>query len=196
MVDKKIFRRRFLESRLTLSLKDVKTMSEKIISSLFSLQEFKKAVTVMFYADARNEVQTREAIKLALAMGKRVVLPKVKKDRGLLAVEIKDISDLKPGTFGILEPESDDGLEPEVIDLVVVPGVAFDRQGHRLGYGAGYYDGFLPKLRPGVKKIALAFELQVAESIPVEEHDVKMDTLITEKCVYRFCKSGQVPVCG
>jgi len=67
------------------------------------------------------------------------------------------------------------------LDLVIVPGVAFDRKGHRLGFGAGYYDRFLPKLRPGVKKIAVAFEVQLVDSVPAEEHDIRMDAILTEE---------------
>ncbi|TYP54196.1 5-formyltetrahydrofolate cyclo-ligase [Thermosediminibacter litoriperuensis] len=185
-MDKKKLRRIFLDKRLSLSREDVKNMSEKIISTLFALEEFKKSGIVMFYVDARNEVETREAIERALSMGKRVAVPKTIKGQRLLAVEIKGTGELVPGTFGILEPEKDDGLDPEVIDLVVVPGVAFDRRGYRLGYGAGYYDGFLPRLRPEVKKIALAFELQLTEYIPAEKHDIRMDAIVTEKGIYRF----------
>ncbi|ADL07133.1 5-formyltetrahydrofolate cyclo-ligase [Thermosediminibacter oceani] len=186
MVDKKTLRRTFLEKREGLSREDVKDKSEKIISTLFALEELKKSEVVMFYVNARNEVETRKAIEQALSMGKRVVVPKTIKGKGLLAVEIKSLGELVPGTFGILEPEKDEGLDPKVIDLVVVPGVAFDRRGYRLGYGGGYYDGFLPKLRPEAKKIAIAFELQLADYIPVEKHDVRMDAIVTEKGVYRF----------
>jgi 5-formyltetrahydrofolate cyclo-ligase len=111
-------------------------------------------------------------------------VPKIKKGYGLLAIEIKSLDELSPGTFGILEPAGEKGISPEEIDLVVVPGVAFDKRGNRMGYGAGYYDSFLPKLRPEVKKVAVAFEIQVTDSLPAEEHDVKMDLIITENTIY------------
>ncbi|MCG0274933.1 MAG: 5-formyltetrahydrofolate cyclo-ligase [Thermosediminibacteraceae bacterium] len=185
-MDKKELRCQFIEKRMKLSQEDVKKMSEKIISTLFSLDEFKKSKTVMLYVDFRNEVMTQKAIEDALAMGKRVVVPKTIKGQGLLAIEIKGTHELKPGTYGVLEPEKNEGLDPKLIDLVVVPGVAFDKRGYRLGYGGGYYDRFLPKLRPDAKKIALAFEIQIAEYLPEDPHDIRMDAVITEKAVYKF----------
>ncbi|HHW02390.1 MAG TPA: 5-formyltetrahydrofolate cyclo-ligase [Thermoanaerobacterales bacterium] len=183
---KKQLRKIFIENRLKLDEKDIMEKSAKIMSKLFSIKEYRQAKTIMFYVDARNEVKTKYAIKKALAEGKRVLVPKVKKGSGLLAVEIGSLEELSPGTFGILEPEGEEGIPPEEIDLVVVPGVAFDRRGNRIGYGAGFYDGFLPKLGPGVKKVAVAFEMQMAESLPAEEHDIKIDMIITENGIYDF----------
>lgn len=183
---KKELRRIFLKTRSELAAEDIIEKSAKIMSRLFSLSEFRGAKTIMFYVDAKNEVKTRDAITRALSEGKRVVVPKVKKGYGLLAIEIKSLDELSPGTFGILEPAGEKGISPEEIDLVVVPGVAFDKRGNRMGYGAGYYDSFLPKLRPEVKKVAVAFEIQVTDSLPAEEHDVKMDMIITENTLYNF----------
>ncbi|MDI3480365.1 MAG: 5-formyltetrahydrofolate cyclo-ligase [Tepidanaerobacteraceae bacterium] len=186
MNNKKELRSTFLRARSKLAAEDVMEKSGKIMSRLFSLEEFHRANTIMFYVDAKNEVKTGDAITKTLAEGKRVAVPKVKKGFGLLAVEIKGLDDLLPGAFGIPEPPGDKGISPEEIDLVVVPGVAFDKNGNRMGYGAGYYDSFLPKLRPEVKKIAVAFEMQVTDNLPTEEHDVKMDMLITENALYCF----------
>ncbi|AYO31526.1 5-formyltetrahydrofolate cyclo-ligase [Biomaibacter acetigenes] len=181
---KKELRRIFLKTRSELAAEDIIEKSAKIMSRLFSLSEFRGAKTIMFYVDAGNEVKTRDGLTKALSEGKRVVVPKVKKGYGLLAIEIKSLDELSPGTFGILEPAGEKGISPEEIDLVVVPGVAFDKRGNRMGYGAGYYDSFLPKLRPEVKKVAVAFEIQVTDSLPAEEHDVKMDLIITENTIY------------
>ncbi|MDN5332410.1 MAG: 5-formyltetrahydrofolate cyclo-ligase [Tepidanaerobacteraceae bacterium] len=183
---KKKLRYDYLEKRLSLSEKEVMEKSEKIMSHLFELEDFKKAGLVMFYVDCRNEVMTKDAIERALAMGKRVAVPKTVKGEGLLAIEIKSTGELACGTFGILEPVSDNIVNPLDIDLVLVPGIAFDRRGYRLGYGAGYYDMFLTKLREGVKKIGLAFEAQLADCIPAEAHDVRMDAVLTEKGMYVF----------
>ncbi|RKL62167.1 5-formyltetrahydrofolate cyclo-ligase [Thermoanaerobacteraceae bacterium SP2] len=183
---KKELRRIFLKTRSELAAEDIIEKSAKIMSRLFSLSEFRGAKTIMFYVDAGNEVKTRDGLTKALSEGKRVVVPKVKKGYGLLAIEIKSLDELSPGTFGILEPAGEKGISPEEIDLVVVPGVAFDKKGNRMGYGAGYYDSFLPKLRPEVKKVAIAFEMQVTDSLPAEEHDVKMDMIITENTLYSF----------
>lgn len=91
-----------------------------------------------------------------------------------------------PSTFGVLEPPEKEEIVLAEIDVVVVPGVAFDRNGYRMGYGGGYYDNFLPKLRPDTKKIAVAFNMQIRDLVPIELHDVKMDMIITEQKVYTF----------
>ena len=150
------------------------------------MEDYTKAKVVMFYVDMRNEVMTKNAIKRALAHGKRVIVPRVKKGYGLLAIEINSLDELAPGTFGVLEPAEKEEIALNEIDIVVVPGVAFDKKGHRIGYGGGYYDNFLPKLRLDAKKVAVAFEMQIRDLIPVEFHDVKMDMIITEKSVYKF----------
>lgn len=182
--DKKTTRQRVLEKRGTLSLEEIETKSKRIMDKLTSMKQYQEAKTVMFYVDAKNEVQTRQAINIALAMGKRVVVPKTIKDHGLEAIEIKSLDELKPGFFGIMEPQQSTGIDPKEIDFIVVPGVAFDRNGVRIGYGGGYYDHFLPKLRPDVLKTAVAFELQILNRLDPEPHDVIMDIIITEDHIY------------
>lgn len=184
MMDKKGIRKLILEKRRQLTQEEIQSKSKKIMDKLFSLNEFRKAKIVMFYVDAKNEVQTRAAITKALATGKWVVVPKTLKGHGLEAVEIKSLNELKPGFFGIMEPEQNIGINPQEIDLVVVPGVAFDKHCARIGYGGGYYDHFLPKLKPEAKKVAVAFDIQVLDEIDPEPHDVKMDLVITENHIY------------
>jgi 5-formyltetrahydrofolate cyclo-ligase len=184
--DKRKLRKRVIEDRLQLIPEKVKQKSDRIMSTFFSTDDYKKAKVVMFYVDMRNEVMTKAAINKAIAEGKRVVVPRVKKGYGLLAIEIQSLEELSPGTFGVMEPPEKEEIVLKDIDVVVVPGVAFDRNGYRIGYGAGYYDNFLPKLKSDAKNIAVAFEMQLRDLIPVESHDVKMDMIITEQGIYTF----------
>jgi len=148
---------------------------------LFTLAEFKSAHIVMFFASIRSEVQTETMIRRALAAGKRVVLPKVK-GKELVFFEITDFNtDVVRGTWGIPEPIESRPADLSNIDLIVMPGTAFDELGNRIGYGAGYYDKFLPTY--GKSTVALAFELQIIASVPVDQHDVPVKKIITEKRV-------------
>lgn len=184
MEDKKILRNKLISDRLGLTSDDVKQKSKCIMAKLFSMDDYKNANVIMFYVDMRNEVMTKDAIKSAFEEGKRLVVPKVKKGRHLLAIEIHSLDELVSGTFGVMEPQSEEEITPYDIDMVLVPGVVFDKARNRIGYGAGYYDSFLPSLRSGVKKIAVAFEMQLVDFIPTEPHDIKMDLIITEKEIY------------
>ncbi len=155
------------------------TKSREIEERLFSLPEFLSAQVVMFFASFRSEVETSPMIRRALHLGKRVVLPKVQGNE-LALYEIHDFgSDVEPGSWGIPEPKM---LMPAAladIDLMIIPGAAFDEQGNRLGYGAGFYDKLLPAF--GKVTVALAFEAQIVDEVPVEKHDVPVRKIITEK---------------
>jgi len=156
--------------------------SLRIKENLFGLREFKDAKVVLFFASFRDEVETLGMIKEALDMGKRVYLPKVEGD-SLGIYEIEKASDLKAGYMGIPEPEADIDKKRDIaqVDVIIVPGAAFDTEGNRLGYGKGYYDRLLRER--GAPLIALAFEEQVFERLPREPHDVRMDIVVTEKRV-------------
>jgi 5-formyltetrahydrofolate cyclo-ligase len=125
-----------------------------------------------------------------LADGKRVVVPYCEADR-LELFRFNDFADLSPRTLGILEPKADlraqDGrrVAVEEIDLFVIPGLAFDQEGGRLGYGKGYFDRLLKHARPDALLAAVAFECQLFDAVPVLPHDVRVDAIVTESNVYR-----------
>jgi len=163
--------------------------SETICATLAALPEYAAAETVMGYVHFRSEVRTRGLLAAALGEGKRVVVPYCLADRlGLFLLE--SIDELAPGTWGIPEPKVElrslpnKQVDASRLDLVVVPGVAFDREGHRLGYGKGYFDRLLAHVRPDASLAGLAFECQLFPEIPSGPHDVAMDRVITEKAVY------------
>jgi len=159
--------------------------SAAVISRLETLPVFQRARVVQTYVALRHEVDTHELIRRLLRAGKQVAAPKVEAGNELQQYFIKDFSELQPGAFGILEPQPEPGrlASPEQFDLVLVPGLAFDRAGHRLGAGKGYYDRFLAQIK--APKIALAFAFQIVERIPVEAHDQRVDVIVTEKEVIR-----------
>jgi 5-formyltetrahydrofolate cyclo-ligase len=153
--------------------------SREIEERLFALPDFKLARSVMFFASFRSEVETGLMIMRALTYGKRVILPKVKGEE-LELLEIRDFEkDVSPGAWGISEPVAARPFSLREIDLIVVPGVAFDVRGTRIGYGAGFYD----KLLHAYKKmtVALAFELQILPHIQADSHDVPVKKIVTEK---------------
>jgi len=171
--------------RMNLSKEEVFEKSEKIKKNLFEMDDFKRADNVLFYVSYDNEVITHKMIKEYLSSGKEVFVPVTDKENRCLNISrLERWGDLVVGAYDILEPKKEcvKELSIDLIDLVVVPGVAFDESGNRLGHGMGYYDGFLKKSDKMVS-IGLAFEFQVVDFVPFEKHDVPLDKIVTEKRV-------------
>ncbi len=182
---KDILRREILAKRGAMTKAEVDSKSESIHKQLFMVKYFQEASTIMAYVDFRNEVTTEAIITQALALGKRVCIPVCSKEGCLITPsEVRHFpQDLQCGTWGILEPKPDcmRPVDPSEIDLVLVPGVAFDYRGNRLGYGAGYYDRFLQKTNPQAIFIALAFQLQVVDNAFPAPHDIPLHYILTEE---------------
>ncbi|MFZ5650208.1 MAG: 5-formyltetrahydrofolate cyclo-ligase [Bacillota bacterium] len=176
-----------LKARLSMSQDSVQEKSKIIIDSILASEIYCKSSHLMVYVDFRNEVRTENLIKHALAEGKRVSVPITDiKGKRLTPSELLEYpGDLVPGAWGILEPREHCArpVDPGELDLVIVPGVAFDAGGNRLGYGGGFYDRFLPRTRPGTVYLAPAFELQVVENVFPGPLDVPVHIIITEKRV-------------
>lgn len=181
---KKILRKEILEARKSMDPVDVSSKSDSIADALFGSEFYRDSKVIMAYIDFRNEVKTKRFIKQAVADGKRVVIPiSVVETRQLILSEIIDYdNELESGAYGILEPKPEfiREVDPLEVDLVLVPGVAFDEKGYRIGYGAGYYDRFLERVRPSIPKVALAFELQMVEDACPDEHDFPVEYVVTE----------------
>jgi 5-formyltetrahydrofolate cyclo-ligase len=181
---KSTIRRELLAVRDNLGLESRREKSVLIAARLKEQQEYQAAGTVLFYVSFRSEVATLGMITSALKEGKRVFVPKV--DRKAHRLKIYEISDpardLESGYMGIYEPVEGftHAVDPAEADLVVLPGVGYDVAGRRLGYGGGYYDRLLETLKGGTGLIGLAFDAQVVEEIPSEEHDRKVSKIITE----------------
>ena len=179
---KESIRKKVLEQRNKLTDKDIKEKSVLIKKKLFSLPEFKKSKTVMFFVSFGKEVFTHDMIKDALK-NKQVYVPTVK-NNSLIVSKITGFKELnKKNKYGILEPSKIKEIDINEIDLVIVPGVAFDCAGYRVGYGKGYYDKFLNDFDK--EKIGLAFEFQTTKELPKEDHDVVVDKVITEKRIIK-----------
>lgn len=160
----------------TFSFEQKIALSEKIFNKLEQMNAFIEAKTIMAYWAMADEVQTSDFI-LKWAKQKTFILPKVEGDL-LLLKEFKGIDSLIKGDgFGIYEPTGEDYNEIDKIDLIIVPGIAFDIQNNRMGRGKAYYDKLLNKLS-GIK-IGVCFDFQLLEIIPADEHDIKMDFVIT-----------------
>jgi 5-formyltetrahydrofolate cyclo-ligase len=158
--------------------------SGKIVDRVLALPEGRAARTGMAYWSFGSEVETAGLIDRWSAAGIRVVLPRIAGD-ALEAVAFRPGDDVRETGFGAMEPSGADFVAPQEIDLVVVPGVAFDRSGHRVGYGGGFYDRFLPRTRPGALAVAVAFALQVVDAVPNGGGDHGVQVIVTEDEVIR-----------
>ena len=168
----------------------------EIMDKFLRLPSFNSARCVLLYASKRGEVHTDGIIRSALSLGKKVALPVTIKEGNVLELyEIKSIEELSEGAFGILEParNQERKVQPEEIELVVVPGVSFDRRGHRLGYGMGYYDSLLKKVKGC--KVGLAYDMQIVEHVPDEPHDVAVDMVVTQSELIMCSKPGENSRC-
>ena len=149
-----------------------------IKNKLFRNRVFKKAKTVMFYMSFGGEVDTVDMIKAAQKSGKKVVVPVCGKNRMMNPCELKDRGALLRGPYGIREPALKKPVNLKSLDLVVVPGLAFDKKGRRLGRGKGYYDRFLPKISQHSFAIGLAYDFQILPFIPTTEYDADVHKVI------------------
>lgn len=164
------------------SLEERDSKSLKIQEKLFGLDAFRKARTVCFFVGTEEEVNTVPMIEGSIRQGKRVLVPLAKlENKELKLYELQALSELKTGMLDILEPDPSKArpANPKDVDLVVVPGLAFDEKKQRLGRGAGFYDRFL-LTAPRAYKVALAFSFQLFPEIPQEAHDHPLDEVLTE----------------
>ena len=167
--------------------KNKDALSLDICRKFTELPAYAVAKTVMWYVDAGSEVRTRHTLPEALTHGKRVVVPWcVVETNELELFWLEDMSELVEGAYKILEPKEElrglpqKKVQPDELDLVMVPGTAFDQRGGRMGQGKGYYDRLLSHARPDAPLVALSFDCQIFEEIPVAAHDVFMDLVLTE----------------
>ena len=162
-------------------------ISRDIVTAFMAMPEYVAAKTILYYVDAGSEVRTRHMLPEALAGGKRIVVPYcIVETNELELFLLEDMSELVEGAYKILEPKvelrelSNKKVTPEQLDLVMVPGTAFDPKGGRMGQGKGYYDRLLARVRPSAPLVAIAFDCQIFDEIPVSAHDVFMDRVLTE----------------
>ena len=182
MLAKAELRRHLLVQRATLTPTDIAQKSAVIAAYACALLAFCGRPTVMVYMALPQEVQTTRIIVQARVWQKRLAIPVVHGD-SLAAVELPDDpTQLRRGRFGILEPpETQAVIPPEEIDYIMVPGVAFDYRGGRLGFGKGYYDRFLRQLPATTYRCGLAFGIQIVPCVPQALHDVCMHGIVTEQ---------------
>jgi len=167
--------------------KDKDDVSRVICEKFVALPAYTAAKTVMWYVDAGSEVRTRHALPAALSHGKRVVVPWcIVETNQLELFWLEDIAELVEGAYKILEPRPElrslpaKIVKPGELDLVMVPGTAFDSRGGRMGQGKGYYDRLLANARLSAPLVGMAFDCQLFDEIPVAPHDVFMDFVLTE----------------
>jgi 5-formyltetrahydrofolate cyclo-ligase len=188
-VEKENLRRYIQRLRDRQSIGEVEQKSQDITDQVLLLHEYVRARGIACYVSKDTEVNTRVLIRTSLDKEKRVLIPVVKKgDVELFFSEIKDLGkELSPGTFGILEPKPEFvrpvGLDD--IDIMFVPGIVWDRDGYRLGWGRGYFDRVLQKLPPHVRTAGLAFNMQLINRVPRDQFDVPVEMVVTESRVIR-----------
>lgn len=185
--DKKILRKEILDKRKNIDKVEKEKMDRKILDKFYESKYYKEAKNIFIYISYDTEINTIEIINKCLKENKKIYVPRAElKTRVMDAVEIKSLDNLMESSYGILEPSVDEPhIDPNELDLIVVPGVAFDRSGGRVGYGAGFYDRYFKKIDEDnvrrITKLALAYDFQVLDKVPTDENDVPVNYIITEK---------------
>lgn len=199
MRDKKqILRVRVLRRREGLSVSDLLTWNHHIKDKVLLLSAYLESKSVKLYSPIGNEVSTEGICDHALRCGKKVFYPRLEKGGEMRSVRVTSRKDLVPGRHGILEPVGNEFMTEQDQEALVVfiPGLAFDLQGNRLGRGDGCYDRFLKRLGERSTCVALAYDFQIMEALPVEKWDEKVHQIITEKriidCRNVMAQSGYV----
>ena len=183
--EKKALRSEILAKRRALTAAYRQKASTRIIDVFCALPDFKETRKVMCYASMADEVQILPLVQKWLDAGVTVTMPRVIRKGEMEAVTVPSLDALVEGEYGIFTPDpvKSQAVAPEELDLIIVPGVAFDTRGERLGMGAGFYDAYMAKAIKA-KRIALAYSCQLVSSVPMEEHDELVNKIITEQGIY------------
>ncbi len=179
---KKDLRERMLSLRRQQAPEKIQRKSAEVTGRIVSLAEFKDAHRVLIYLAMPEEVQTHDLAEHALGQGKEVLIPVVTGDRDLQIAVLPDRNEAwETGPFGIRQPvlEHAQLVSADALDAVLAPGVGFDRQGRRIGFGKGYFDRLFFKTRPDCHRIGLAFDYQIVDEVPVDSTDAPLDLIVT-----------------
>ena len=175
-VEKARLRKQLLDARDSLSLDFINITSKQIQDNLRKVDFFRNAKSIGAYYSIGSEVKTHDILQEILKSEKEVSLPKIAK-KDLVFKKIRSLSDLEEGNFSVMEPK-DYCEEVKKIEVIIVPAIALTRDGHRLGYGFGYYDRYLSGKK--LKTIALGYSKQIIKSFPYSDHDIRIDCIVTE----------------
>lgn len=178
-------RKNMLKKRKNMEIENVSVFSNKILQQVMNLPDFMNFKNIMLYLSFDNEVNTYPLATWCLNNGKTVIAPYcIQTQRKIIPYVINNLTtDLTKSTFGVMEPKHNllKQANIENIDLIIVPGVVFDMNCNRIGFGAGYYDRFLPKKSESTTTIGIAYDYQIIDKIPTNDYDVPLDFIITEK---------------
>ena len=188
MTERDELRVRMKELREKMSMLQVLEASARIGERVLALDEYRAAKKIFCYYSLPMEVQTGGLIREMLRQGKEVYLPVTSRDRTMKAVRLRAPDAVHRGAFKVMEPDGEEAIDPAELDLILAPGLAFDRAGGRIGYGAGCFDRFLPNCRGLIA--ALAMEMQLVDEVPMEPHDVYMHRIVTESGIID-CSEGR-----
>ena len=175
-MDKKALRRKIRELKRAMTPEQIEEASARLCNRFLNTPEYRQAKTIYGYLPYNQEVRTTYALERALQDGKRVAVPKIYGDE-MRFIYLEDLSDVEKGYSGIPEPVKDEPVADDPTALVLMPGLAFDQQGHRVGYGGGFYDKFLEN-EPDHPTIALCYAFQVLDALETEEYDIPVDHVI------------------
>jgi len=178
VLEKENIRKKLLRKRESLSDEEVLTYSKRITQGIKDLGEYKKAQKVLLYYPVKKEPD----ITGLMGDEKTFMFPKVSGDE-LILYEVKELKDLEEGSFGIKEPACGKETDPEEIEIAFVPGIAFDERGFRVGFGKGYYDRLLSKVK-GVK-VGVCYDFQVFKELPTDYWDIPVDLIITQSYILK-----------
>ncbi|WP_195954078.1 5-formyltetrahydrofolate cyclo-ligase [Clostridium saudiense] len=182
-MDKNYLRKEMLKIRDDIEVVLKKQYDDIIFKRLINSDNYKNSNKIFTYISFGSEVDTKEFIKYALSDNKEIYVPKTDKiKKEMVAIRISSLDNMSVDKWGILEPKTvEKDKIGEEFDLVIMPGVAFDRVGNRIGYGGGYYDKYISNKNIKCPKFALAYDFQIVDKIQVEEHDIKTEGVMTNK---------------
>lgn len=184
---KKTIRKEMINKRKSLSQEELIEKSHQVFKQLKTLSLYKNAHRVMLYMDFNGEVKTNHILDDLINGGRTAVIPiSIPKTMEMTLSEVKNPDiELAPSSYGILEPKPEyiRKVDAKSLDLVLVPGIAFDQKGYRIGYGGGYYDYFFSNAGKSIPSVAFAFDFQVIEEVPKESYDRPVDFIVTETMI-------------
>ena len=182
-LNKKNIREEIIDKRNNLILDIKQNYDSLIFEEIINSEIYKKSKKIFTYISFGSEVDTIKIIKYSFSNNKEVYVPKINKQtKDMIALKIHNFNNMSVDKWGIIEPNSVDKTNIGTdFDLIIMPGIAFDKQGNRIGYGGGYYDKYISKLNNASNLLALAYDFQIIQDIESESHDIKVDFILTNK---------------